>query len=213
MRQKELVIGDTFRFGWKALRENLSCFIRIMLFVEPIQLLLFLLRWAFHHNNIELYIGIIVISYIVNAFIFLAFVQVGLRFTATGQASFRDLYSAYKRFGSFFICYLIYLLIIIGGLILLIIPGIIWAVKYQFFGYFVIDQKMNPVRAIASSGQLTKGAKGQLFFFDLACIGIMMLGILACFVGLLIATPLIIIAMANVYRHLLTAEKEQLGGG
>jgi len=54
-------------------------------------------------------------------------------------------------------------LIILGGCILFIIPGIIWSLKYGLSLFAVMDKQMSPRESIRFSGKITKGHKGKLF--------------------------------------------------
>jgi len=92
---------------------------------------------------------------------------------------------------------------VLGGTILLIVPGVIWAVKFQFFSYFIIDKGLGPIEALKKSSAITKGVKWNLLGFDLLIGGIALLGVLALLIGLLAAIPTAMIAMAFVYRKLL----------
>jgi uncharacterized membrane protein len=92
--------------------------------------------------------------------------------------------------------------IIVVGLILLIVPGIIWALRYMFAQYIVMDKKLSISEALAESSRITKGHKGQLALFMLALIGINILGALCLIVGLLVSIPVSMLAFAHVYRTL-----------
>ncbi len=98
---------------------------------------------------------------------------------------------------------IVYGLIILGGLILLIVPGIIWALKYQFALPLVIDKKMTLSESISKSGQITKGYKGWLLGFALVLGLINIAGFLALGVGLLFTIPLTAMSQIWVYRKLL----------
>ena len=97
---------------------------------------------------------------------------------------------------------LLYILIVIGGLILLIVPGIIWAIKYQFYGYAIIDKKMNAFDAINESGRITQGHKWTLLGLFFANLGIVILGFLCLIVGIFAAIPVVELATAFAYRTL-----------
>jgi uncharacterized membrane protein len=99
---------------------------------------------------------------------------------------------------------ILYGLIIIGGLILLIIPGIIWAIQFQFFGYLIIDKGLGPIEALKKSSKITKGAKWDLFLLGILLVLINILGALALLVGLFATIPTTMIANAFVYRKLLS---------
>ena len=94
------------------------------------------------------------------------------------------------------------MLIMFCGFLLLIIPGIIWAIGFQLAPYFVVDKGMDPLEALKKSWAATRGAKWNLFLFGLLLGLINMLGFLALMVGLLFTLPLSMVAMAYVYRKL-----------
>ena len=85
----------------------------------------------------------------------------------------------------------------------MIIPGIIWAIKFQFYDYLIIDKKLGPIEALKKSAVITKGAKGNLFVFGLLLGGINLLGAICLLIGLFAAIPTTLVAKAFVYRKLL----------
>lgn len=103
---------------------------------------------------------------------------------------------------------IVYGLIVIGGIILLIVPGVIWAIKYQFALPLIVDKKMGIMEAITKSGQMTKGYKGWLFGLAIVLGLINLAGLLALFIGLLITVPLTAMAQIWVYRQLLANESK-----
>jgi uncharacterized membrane protein len=93
-------------------------------------------------------------------------------------------------------------LAIFGGLLLLIVPGVIFAIGFCLAPYYVVDANMGPVRAMQASWAATRGQKGQIFVLGLACTGLTLLGLMACCVGLLGALPICTVALALVYVRL-----------
>ena len=209
MGKKDFSIGDAVRFGWDTMKNNISFFILMIIILWlvaaiPSGLGSFSYRMSLSAAAI---FGLIfgIISFVVGMFVNMAQIKVGVRFSKGETADFQDLFNEYPRFWDFLLGSILYGLIVLGGLILLIIPGMYWAIKYHFYGYLIIDQGMGPVDAIKKSGELTDGAKWNLLVFWLALFGIYILGFLACCVGILFAIPVIIVAVAYVYRTLLVA--------
>jgi len=118
------------------------------------------------------------------------------------KASFEDLYSHYNLVLNYAVASILYGLIVLAGYILLIVPGIVWTIKYQFYSYFVVDKGMGPLEAIKASGRATQGHKMHLFGFSWVALGVMILGLIAVFVGLLVAVPVVMLATAYIYRRL-----------
>jgi len=65
---------------------------------------------------------------------------------------------------------ILYTLITLVGTILLIIPGIIWGIKFQFFGYFIVDKGLEPIEALKRSAAITKGVRWSLLFLALSLL-------------------------------------------
>jgi len=103
---------------------------------------------------------------------------------------------------TFLLTAVLYGLIVAGGLILLVVPGVYWAVKYAFATFLVVDRQIDPLTAIRESGRITEGQRGRLFWFGLMLFGVNMLGAIAFGVGLLLTIPTSYLAAAYVFRRL-----------
>jgi uncharacterized membrane protein len=88
------------------------------------------------------------------------------------------------------------------GFVLLIIPGIYLALTYGQFSYAIIDKDLGILDAFKYSKKITSGQKLQLIKMWLASAGVIILGCLALFVGLIWAVPTVLVASAYVYRKL-----------
>lgn len=113
---------------------------------------------------------------------------------------FKDLFSEGKYFFRFLLGTILYVLIILGGLILLVVPGIIWSFKYMLWPYLVVDENLSVTDAIKRSGQLTKGYKFKMFVMGLLLSLIAIAGIIALLVGYFIALPVIYLSLTIMYR-------------
>ncbi len=202
MATNRFSIGDAVRFGWDVMKNNLMFFVVIVLIAWVVQGVPSGLQSVFY-DSLALVIILCLISAVVGVFVQMACMRIGLLFAGGEVADYPDLYLSYSLFWKFLAASILYGLIVLGGLILLIVPGIIFAVKYQFFGYFIIDKGAGPAESIKRSGEITRGAKWDVFVLDLSFLGINLLGLLACFVGLFATIPTTLVAMAYVYRRLL----------
>jgi uncharacterized membrane protein len=97
-------------------------------------------------------------------------------------------------------------LAVIDGLILLVIPGIFWAVKFSFSPLIVIDTKMGPVASMKESYAITKGNFWHLFVFWIVIGLINLVGVILFGIGLLITVPVSVFASIHVYRELSKAK-------
>jgi uncharacterized membrane protein len=88
------------------------------------------------------------------------------------------------------------------GFICLIVPGIILAVGLAFVPYLVVERGLGPIEAMKESWRITKGHKWNLFLLGLVFLGLLILGVIALFVGMFVAIPVAMIAGAHAYRTL-----------
>ena len=161
--------------------------------------------------EVNVFLGVIlyIADYALTIVILMGLVKIALRFCDNEKGKFSDLFSQYRLFFKYLFACILYILIVYGGVILLIIPEIIWAIKFWFFDYFIIDKGMGPIEALEESYAITTGIKWNLFVFFLALIGINILGALALVVGLFATIPTTIVAAAFVYRKLLAQIEEE----
>ncbi len=98
--------------------------------------------------------------------------------------------------------------------LLFIIPGIIKSYEYSMVKYIKADNpELNTKESIALSKKLTHGHKMDLFVLDLSFIGWLLLGGMACVVGVLFVTPYIHSTWAVAYNKLrANYEGKEIGG-
>ncbi len=100
--------------------------------------------------------------------------------------------------GRFFGGTFLLVLIVAGGLILFIVPGIIWMIKYMFAPLLILDKKMGARESLRASGEMTDGYKWSLFAYALL-IGIIGFGLLGSILGSLIIAPVYLISYIFIY--------------
>ena len=66
----------------------------------------------------------------------------------------------------FLACTLLYWLIVSIGLVLLVIPGLIFAIRFQFSFYYIIDKKIPVLESFSKSYALTRGSFWRLLVID-----------------------------------------------
>lgn len=88
------------------------------------------------------------------------------------------------------------------GLLLCVLPGVVAAFFTAFSLYFVVDKRIDPIESIKSSFALVKNNFGDVLVLLLASVAICIVGVIACFVGLLVAIPVVQIAWAYAYKRL-----------
>ncbi len=150
------------------------------------------------------YVGIIpqLLVYVLNAILALGIVKIMLDFADKKTHSWRSLYLEYPKTIKYIIATILYAAIVVGGLILLIVPGVYFAIKYQFYAYFIVDKNMGAIESLKKSGNITKGSLMNLFLFGLISAALSILGLLAFGIGLLVVIPVISVSSAYIFRKL-----------
>ena len=197
-----LDIGEAISYGWNSMKENVGFFVLVFLIVWVVEGVFYGIGGAFIKYPVVTII-LYVIGLLLGIFIQMSIVNITLRLNRGGEPDFKDMYSAYRYFGKFLLAAILYGLLVLAGLILFVIPGIYWAIKYHFFGYFVIEQNMDPLAALKRSGEITKGSKWMLLILFIAFVGITFVGAILCGIGLLFSTPIVVMATVFAYRQLL----------
>jgi uncharacterized membrane protein len=192
---------EAISFGWHKMRQNFWFFVKIFAF--------FILVAAVSGFLSDVFKGVPLIASLIGFtswalfFIFsIGLIKISLDLAFGNTAEFNDLFSEHRLFLKFLIAKILYGIIVTAGLFLLIVPGIIWSIKFRFFPYFVVDQKMGPIKSLKESSRVTDGAKWDLFLFIVLLGLINLAGALALVVGLLFTIPTTIIALAFVYHKL-----------
>jgi len=200
--------ADAIRFGWETVKNNLGFFIPfsfafILLYIIPYWIAYWVLQ-----TNVLLGAILHIADYALTILMTLGFVKVSLKFYDGERVSFGDLFSQYRLLFSALVATILYLVAILGGFLLLIIPGIILIIKFYFVYHFIVDSHVGPIGALERSWAITRGIKWHLFIFSLMLVGVYILGVLFFLVGVIVAFPVTILATAFAYRKLL--ERSQM---
>jgi uncharacterized membrane protein len=125
-----------------------------------------------------------------------------LRFVDDERGELVDLFAKIPLIIPYLIASIVVAVIVMVGFILLIIPGIYLALRLQFFGWAIVDKDLGPFAAIQESWEMTQGSAWNLFLLWWLLLFVNVAGMLALGIGLLVTSPLTLVAMAYVYRKL-----------
>jgi uncharacterized membrane protein len=201
---------EALRFGWETLKAQLVFLLGVMLLILGLNLLPELGRWQTIEAAPLLALVWTLCGYLVQMATQMGLIRISLRLVDGQQPRYGELFGDLPTFGRYVAGNLLFLLIIIGGLLLLVIPGIIWSIKYQFAPFLIVDRNIGIKEAFQESAGISSGVKWELFLFFLLVMGINLLGLMAFAVGLLVTLPATMIAYTFVYRKLLE-RKESVG--
>ena len=205
MATKKFTIGDALRFGWDNFKGNMGIFIGLILIIGLITFLI-----SFIENNIDSYflkfiIGLV--RFVVMTFLGLGFLKITLKVYDKKSFAIGDLFSCSSVFLNGLIASILYAIMTGIGFLLLIIPGVILGIMFQFWGYFIVESNLGPIEAFKKSKEITTGYKMDLFLLAIIFLFLNMLGGIFFLIGLLITVPITILAYAYIFRKLTSDEE------
>lgn len=202
MTNKNFSFGDAFGAGWAKLKEH-------WLFFVIAYTTIFLVSGIFGglsdgpYKGIEPTSGLLsLIGLLLRIWLNFNLLVITIRIFDGVKPEWRDLFVWREETISYVGASILYGLMVFIGCLFFIIPGLYLAVKYGFYGYLIADKRVGAFDALKMSGQVTDGVKWLVVGFGLSLIGVIILGAMALGVGLLVAIPIVSIALAFVYRSL-----------
>ncbi len=195
---------EAIKFGWNIAKRELRFFFGLTVILILVNFIQNVLAKDAKNLSFLFSLAFLILIFLVGLILQLGLIKISLNFVDNKKSRLIDLFTTHRPVFKFLTTSILYGFIVFAGFILLVIPGIIWAVKFQFFSYLIVDKEMGPIEALKKSSQITKGVKLNLLVFSLLLAGINILGVLALGIGLILTIPITMIATAYVYRKLLS---------
>lgn len=200
-------IGEAIKFGWSKAKQFFLLFLGLYITYLAIQIVPNFPISSFQKSNPSILIGLIsvilsIVIAVTRVIMDLGLVRAVLDVIDGKSPRFSVLFSQSDKFWKYIGATLLYFGIVYVGIFLLIVPGIIWSIKFGYYSYFIVDENLGPVDALKRSAQLTEGVKLKLIGFGLVAVLVNVLGALALLFGLLLTIPTTAIAQGYVYRKL-----------
>lgn len=129
-------------------------------------------------------------------------ISITLTVIGGGAPRFSDLFSQVRLFWRYLAGSILYGLIAFGGFLLLVVPGVVWILKFSLWPYFLVDKNTGVIEAFKMSSRATAGYKRSLFVLYIYLGALNLLGIAALLVGLFVTIPITLLTSAWVYRRL-----------
>ncbi|MGH3561684.1 MAG: hypothetical protein ACRDTN_07770 [Mycobacterium sp.] len=206
---QQFSVGDAFSWAWNKLTKNAVALIVSALLYGVVRVVLgFANSFASGLGNEENSAGPLALSLILTIGIFAwefftgAALITGCLDIADGRPVTIGSFFQPRNFGSAVLAYLLVAFLTAVGLVLLIVPGIIFAFLAVFTPYFVIDRSLGPVDGLKASIATVRSHIGEVLLVILVAIGVTLLGVLACGVGTFVAIPVAALLLTYTYRRL-----------
>lgn len=195
------VISSSFKSAWETFKKEW-----IIVYAVQILPIAVAFLYSFLMENVDEKSGLAVlwaIAYMVVQFIIsMGVIKAYLNITRGEKVTMETFTSVAPKILNFFAAQILMMFIILGGFLLLIVPGIYFSIKFMFTPYLVIDKGMGPVEALKASGKMTDGVKWDIVGFMAASAVLMYAGLLALLVGMIVTVPVATLAYVIFYNKL-----------
>lgn len=211
MVRRDFSIEHALSVGWRTFEGNLGLLIGVAIVVIVVTAIPQGISAAARQNDSNSLLATLMslVASILQLILSLGVVHIVLKLISGQQAEIGDLFGRMSQLLSYIVAAILVGLAVVVGLFLLIVPGIYLALRMGLFVYFIVDDGAGPIAAIQRSWDATSGVTLKLFVMMVVFILINILGLIPCFLGLLITYPVTYLAHAAVYRTL----REQAGFG
>ncbi len=190
-------VGSSYRNGWRQLWKY---FLELLLII----ILAFVISLPAGSGQFGDGFGILGILAIAYGILILGPIEYGvalayLKAARGDKLKIKDIFGAFQNYWNAVLANLLVDVIIFIGLILLIVPGIIFACKLAFTPYLVVDRKMEVIEAVKESWRMTGGHAWKVFLIFLLAIPIGIAGLIVFGVGIIVAIMWVSLAVASLY--------------
>ncbi|MCX6063295.1 MAG: DUF975 family protein [Caldiserica bacterium] len=143
-----------------------------------------------------------IVGYVASRWVEMGIIDGSVKVAHGEDVAAGDFFVSWKNLGNYVIGSFLFGFIVGVGTLLLVVPGIIWGLRYCLYGYYIVTQGAGPMEALQMSAEATDGHKSELFALCVASMGAIILGVLCLGVGLLWAIPTVDIAWGAVFLEL-----------
>ncbi len=210
--KKTFSISENISLGWHLMWKNVGSLILFEIFSFLILVLVgipgnaaFLSYFNLAPSgNSQMFIRFFagIIHWLVMGIFSIGFYNVYLKIIDSQQIKIGDLFTKSHLLLRYIIASFCASLATIIGLICLIIPGLIIALRFSLFGFDLVDKQVGGIQSLEDSWDLIGGCTWKIFFFFITVMLINLLGLLCLGIGLLFTIPATGIASGLVYRKL-----------
>ena len=202
---KTFSIEESLKFGWQKTKANSMILFQIMLTLFAVQVVSSIVSKVLENTLIGFFAALAV--GILGIFLQYGFVVIVLKLARGEATTYRDIIPKPALVWKLFLAGLLVGVLTLAGLILLIIPGIYFALRFSMTSFAIIDGA-GIMESFEKSTKLTDGHKWQLLGLFVVFALINIVGFLLFIVGLLVTVPVTMIGIAHVYQSLKSQSHE-----
>jgi len=202
-------VGACYSHAWRVMKK----YVLEVFLVTVVVLMVSLPGWALmdsddnvgHGNDVLAILGVLYVILLTRPFKYGASFAF-LKAARDEQVKVKDMFDFLKNYLNVVLANLFVCVIVILGLVLFIVPGIVFACRLSFTPFLVVERRMEAVEAVKESWRLTGGFAWTIFLIALVAIPISVLGLACLGVGFIGAMMWIGLAHSSLYYSVTQAK-------
>jgi hypothetical protein len=204
VKRDPISVRQAFGFAWPIFKKRFGLFTAVLLTILGAWFALEIVVIAGQRFGILLWVLMHLAFLIFVAGVEVGFLKICLAFYDGEEPTFADTFTHLTLGPKFFAGQMLYLLMAVIGLLLLVVPGVYFGLRYALFGFCMAAGETDLMRSFKRSAILSAGLKIYLLWIFVALFVFNALGAALLGLGLFITVPLSVLMMTAVYRCLST---------
>ena len=190
-------IGEALGYGWKGFWKNLGPLVIVGLAVIGIQLVFSAVSYQVDSAFLRAVVSFV--GSVISITIVLGWIRVGLAITRAEPIELSSVF-VFDGWLRYVIASILFNLGVFIGVLLLVVPGIIFATVFGFYGWLIVDKDAGVGDSFSRSAEITKGNRWNLFAFSIVLLLMNIVGLLLLVVGVIFTAAISLVSLAYVYR-------------
>jgi uncharacterized membrane protein len=192
-------ISEAVTYSWNACLRNAGSYLLVSLVVFVGNTVVVLLAAA--NNTAGFQLAFELLGALIDLLLLLGLIRASLD-VVDGVTPRLGMVFRPDGYGPYLVASIFFLVGTYLGFILLIVPGVVFAVMFQFYGYVVAEHPdIRATAALRRSAEITRGARLRLIGLAVVLICLNLAGAF-CVVGLIVTYGITALALAYTYRVL-----------
>jgi uncharacterized membrane protein len=193
-------ISETVTYGWTATFRNFGPLMLVSLVVFVGNALAILIGEVNTTAGFEIAFNLIAI--LIDVLLILGLIRASLDVVQGRRPSLGEVFRP-EGAGPYLVASVCYLVGVNLGLVVFVVPGVIFGLIFQFYGYVIAEHPdISATTALRRSAEITKGARLRLLGLALVLLFVNLTGAVICIVGLVVTYAITATTLAHTYRTL-----------
>jgi uncharacterized membrane protein len=192
-------ISDAVTYSWNACLRNAGPYLLVSFVVFAGNTAVVVLAAA--NTNTGLQLAFELLGALIDLLLLLGLIRASLEVVDGRTPRLGEVFRP-DGYGPYLVASIFFLVGAYVGTILLVVPGLVFAVVFQFYGYVVAEHPdISATLALRRSAEITRGARVRLIGLAVVLVLVNLAGVM-CVVGLILTYGVSALALAYVYRAL-----------